>query len=203
LINHIAHAKAIDRIQPGYLNHYIAQLSQQGPNENPAQLPGVENPLYWSDAVMQDQTSFFNQMISISLALNLSHLYLDHYTKYAAFASDGKAAPINNFIGLAEWKASVKHAALNSLDCALGTAGAEALFDCVDQMPQRPAWTSYIVPEGVNIKALNKQLAQCEEDYYVGNSNLSHPRRTWTLLAGKDGSPTLLASQSAVQLSKQ
>lgn len=40
LINHIAHAKAIDRIQPGYLNHYIAQLSQQGPNENPAQLPG-------------------------------------------------------------------------------------------------------------------------------------------------------------------
>src|SRR5277367_1504283 len=37
LINHIAHAKAIDRIQPGYFSQYVADLAHEGANENPAQ----------------------------------------------------------------------------------------------------------------------------------------------------------------------
>jgi len=203
LLNHIAHAKAIDRIQPGYFRKYVAHLAQEGANENPALPPNLEDSRYWTDAVMQDQASFFNQMISITLALNLSHLYLDHCDKYAAHMSAGNSAPINNFIALAEWKASVKCATLNSLDCALATEGGEALFDCIDQMPRRPAWTGYVVPQGVNIKKLNKQLSQYEHDYYFGSATFSHPRQTWTMLAGKDGSSAPLAAQPVVQLSKQ
>jgi hypothetical protein len=203
LLNHMAHAKAIDRIQPGYFNQYVALLAQEGANDNPAPPPNLEDAHYWTDAVMQDQAGLFNQMISITLALNLSHLYLDHCGKYAARLSEGKPAPINNFIALAEWKASVKCAALNSLDCALATEGAEALFDGIDQMPRRPAWAGYIVPQGVNIKKLNQQLSQYEHDYYFASATFSHPRRTWTLAASKNSSPLQLAAQPVTPLFKQ
>ena len=42
LINHIAHAKAIDRIQRGYFSQYLARLAEQGDDENPADPPGLE-----------------------------------------------------------------------------------------------------------------------------------------------------------------
>jgi hypothetical protein len=198
LINHIAHAKAIDRIQPGYFSQYVALLSQEGAKGHPALPPNLDDSRYWTEAVMQDQTSFFNQMISINLALNLSHLYLEHYDKYAVHMADGTPAPINNFIVPEEWEDSVKYATLNSLDCALGTAGAEALFDCIDQMRLRPSWTGYIVPQGVNIKKLDTQLSQYEHEYYHGGRAFLNPRQTSPLVAGKDRTPLPLASQSLV-----
>ena len=36
LMNHIAHAKAIDRIQPGYFQTYILNLSKRGGQRRPA-----------------------------------------------------------------------------------------------------------------------------------------------------------------------
>jgi hypothetical protein len=199
LINHLAHAKAIDKIEPGYFSRYVALLSQEGANGASVPPPNLEDSRYWTDAVMQDQTSLFNQMISITLALNLSHLYLEHYDKYAAQMAAETHAPINNFIVQEEWKASVKYATLNSLDCALGTAGAEMLFDAIGQMPLRPAWTGYILPERVNIKKLNQQLTQYEQNYYYGGATFFHPRQTLTLVSAKDSPPVRLASQPVVQ----
>jgi hypothetical protein len=173
LINHVAHAKAIDRIQPGYFSQYAAQLSQQSENENPALPPNLEDSRYWTDDVMNDQAGYFNQMVGLTLAVNLSHLYLAHCDKYAAQLTDGKWAPINNFITPEEWKASVLCATLNSLDCANATAGAESLFGFIDQMPRRPAWTGYVVPPSVDIKSLNKQLTKYEYSYFHGGLKLS------------------------------
>jgi len=197
LLNHIAHAKAIDHIQPGYFNHYVAALARQHARETPIQPADLDNPIYWTDPVMQEQVNFFNQMVSITLALNLSHLYLDHYDKYAVKMTEGRSSPVNYFIGSDEWQASVKYATLNSLDCALPTEGAEALFDCIDRLPRHPTWADYILPQTVNIKKLNKQLADYEHDYYFGRPSLLHPRRSLTLVEGKDAS----SPQSLAQLS--
>jgi hypothetical protein len=168
LLNHIAHAKAIDRIRPGYFRQYVADLAQENADKNPAVPRNLNDPRYWKDDVMVEQTSLFNQMIGITLAMNLTHHYLAHYHKYAAQMPEGKWAPINNLITPNEWAASVQCAALNSLDCALATEGGKALFDLIDQMPRRPAWTGYIVPQSVNIKKLNEQLSQYERDYFRG-----------------------------------
>jgi hypothetical protein len=202
LLNHVAHAKAIDKIQPGYFHQYVAALARQGAGANPSPPPELDNARYWTDAVMQDQVNFFNQMISMTLALNLSHLYLEHYDKYAAQTADEKPFPINDFIAPNEWQASVKYAAANSLDCALPAEGAEALFDCIDQLPRHPVWADYIVPQTVNIKKLNLLLAQYEHDYYYGSPTFFHPRRTWTWVAPKDGSSAALADQPEEQPEK-
>ena len=168
LVNHIAHAKAIDRIQPGYFQQYILNLSRAADNDAPPEPPNMVDNRYWTDDVMNDQASYFNQIIGMTMALNLSHHYLGHYTKFSSQMLAGKLVPINNLLAPAEWDASVKAATLNALNCALGTDGPKALFEAIDKMPKRPAWTAFIVPPATDLKKLNKQLKKYEDDFFHG-----------------------------------
>jgi len=168
LMNHVAHAKAIDKIQPGFFEAYIKNLSRM--TAEPYVLPDMVDARYWTDDVMDDQISYFNQMTSMLMAINLSHHYLGHYTKYAAKLAnaEGQAAPINGMISPEEWAVSVKAGVHNSLDCALATEGVRALFDAIDKMPEKPAWTMYIVPKYADLKQLNTQLDHWEYDFFHG-----------------------------------
>jgi hypothetical protein len=80
----------------------------------------------------------------------------------------GKLVSINNFLTLDEWETGVRAAAVNALNCALGTEGAKALYDAIDKMPRRPAWTACIVPQNTDIKKLNKQLSKYEVAFFRG-----------------------------------
>jgi hypothetical protein len=170
LVNHICHAKAIDRVEPGYFDQYVKNVAQLCAGDALAQAPNIVNPRYWTDDVMNDQLSYFNQVIGFLTAINLSHHYLGHYAKYAAnLAAPGDtAAPINNFLTANEWEVSVRAGAVDALDCALTTDGPRALFEAIDRMPKRPAWAAYIVPQQVDIKNLNKELAAYETDFFQG-----------------------------------
>jgi hypothetical protein len=169
LINHICHAKAVDHIQPGYFDQYIKNLAEET-GGGIMQAPRIVDARYWTDDVINDQMSYFNQMIGFMMALNLSHHYLGHYTKYSSqmIGAGNKLTAINELLTPAEWEVSVRAAAVNSLDCALATDGCRALFDAIDKMPNRPAWASYIVPTRVDIKKLNKQLVHYEELFFRG-----------------------------------
>ena len=168
LVNHIAHAKAIDKIQPGYFASYVANLSKAADSDAPPEPPNMVDNRYWTEDVMNEQASFFNQIIGMTMALTLSHHYLGHYAKLSGQMLAGKLVPINNLLAPAEWDASVKAATLNALNCALGTDGPAALFDAIDKMPKRPAWTAFIVPPTTDLKKLNKQLKKYEDDFFHG-----------------------------------
>jgi hypothetical protein len=120
---------------------------------------------------MSDQASYFNQMIGMTMAMNLSHHYLGQFDKYAGVMQSGRFVPINNLLTRSEWEKGVRAAAANALNCALGTEGSKALFDAIDKMPLRPAWTAYIVPRNIDIKGLNKQLARYEIAFFRGGLN--------------------------------
>jgi hypothetical protein len=169
LLNHICHAKAADRIQPGFFDHYIKTLADTS-GDGTVQPPEIVESQYWNDEVINDQMSYFNQMIGFIVAINLSHHYLGHYDKYSSrmIGSGDKLIPINHFLTPAEWDVSVRAAAVDSLDCALATDGSRALFETIDKMPHRPPRADYIVPEGVDIKKLNNQLVRYEEDFFRG-----------------------------------
>jgi hypothetical protein len=170
LVNHICHAKAIDRVQPGYFDTYVKNVSQLYTDDAFAQAPNIVDPRFWTDDVMNDQLSYFNQVIGLLTAINLSHHYLGHYAKYAAhLAGPGDTVtPINNLLTMDEWEVSVKAGAVDTLNCALATDGPRALFEAIDRMPHRPAWAAYIVPRQVDIKKLNKELASYEIDFFHG-----------------------------------
>jgi hypothetical protein len=165
LINHIAHAKAIDHIQHGFFQQYVRNLACQTGGGAP---PNMSDPRYWKEDVMNEQMGLFNQMMGMTLAISLSHHYLGHYNKYANQMLDGKRTPINCLIDPAEWEASIRAATVNSLDCAYGTEGAIALFDAINMMGARPAWTAFILPAAANVKKLDKTLARYEADYFHG-----------------------------------
>ncbi|HWD19246.1 MAG TPA: hypothetical protein VHB20_08195 [Verrucomicrobiae bacterium] len=167
LMNHVSHAKAVDRITPGFFDSYVKTISL-GSHDH-LNLPEISEPRYWSDTVKNDQMSYFNQMVSVLMAINLSHHYLGHYAKYAEkMGASETPLPINQFLTPVEWEMSVKAGAINSCSCALATAGARALFEAIDKLPQRPSWTAYIAPPFANLQALNKELDDYEFQFYHG-----------------------------------
>ena len=170
LVNHICHAKAIDRIQPGYFDQYVENLSRLCAANPAAPLPPIVEARFWTDDVMNEQLGYFNQMMGALMAISMSHHYLGHYAKYAAkLAGAGdKIGPINNYLTPAEWNVSVKAGALDALNCALSTDGLRIIFEALDKMPVRPAWADYIAPQNTDLKKLNKEMARYEEDFFHG-----------------------------------
>ena len=193
LVNHLSHAKAIDRIQPGFFDHYVQHLAPATGNDSLSiQWPMMVDPRFWKDDILNDQASYFNQMIGMMVAINLSHHYLGHFDKYAPkMAGPGnKTIPINDLLTPEEWEESVKTGALDAMTCALRADGAMVLFDAIDKMPRRPAWTQAIVPKGANLKELNKELARYQKQFDSGRLNFSLRDKSRFRQAG-DESPLL------------
>jgi hypothetical protein len=170
MVNHICHAKAIDRIEPGYFDQYVRNVAQLSAGDPQAPAPNIVNPRFWKDDVMNDQLSYFNQVIGFLTAVNLSHHYLGHYVKYSAdlTAPGNILTPINRFLTADEWQRAVRAGAVDALDCALTTDGPRALFEAIDRMPRRPAWAAYVVPQQTDLKKLNKQLVAYETQFFQG-----------------------------------
>jgi hypothetical protein len=168
LLNHLAHAKAIDHIQPGFYQQYTLNLGRESGGGVLPDPPDMLDNRYWTDDVMNDQASYFNQMLGMTLALNLSHHYLGLFDQYSGEMLAGKLVPINNFISPGSWEAGVKAATLNCLNCAVALDGAKALFDAIDRMPRRPAWTAFVAPPAADLKKVNKQLKTYEDQYFHG-----------------------------------
>ena len=118
LMNHLAHAKAVDSIEPGFFDRYVKNISLQGGDQ--LNLPDIVDARYWTESVRNDQMSYFNQMASMLMAINLSHHYLGHYAKYGDKLprANDLMLPINQFLTHEEWESSVRAGAVNSLSCA-------------------------------------------------------------------------------------
>jgi hypothetical protein len=165
LINHIAHAKAIDRVEHGYFSKYMAALEGKGA------APAIVEDRYWTDKIINEQSGYFGQIMGWTMAINLSHYYLGQFEKHAGQLQTGAAIPINNLLSPSEWDKGVRAGAVNSLNCALGSDGAKALFDAIGKMTQRPAWADYIVPQKTNFARLDAQMATYESDFFHGRLN--------------------------------
>jgi hypothetical protein len=170
LANHICHAKAIDKIKPGFFDQYVRELARACAT-NPAAPPApIVQPAYWTVDILNDQMSYYNQMMGMMMAINMAHHYLGHYDKYAARLTGvgDKLQPINNFLTPVEWDSSVRAGTLDALNCALSTDGLRVLLDALDKMPTRPAWADFIAPEQTDLKKLNNELAGYEYDFFHG-----------------------------------
>jgi hypothetical protein len=168
LLNHLAHAKAIDRVQPGYFEQYVANVARgTGSNALP-DLPNIVDNRFWTIDVMNEQASYFNQMMGVTLAINFAYHYLGSYHQYSPRMLAGKLVPINTFIPTEDWEAGVKAGVLNCLNCAVAMDGAEALFGAIDKMPRRPAWAAFLAPPGADLKSLVTQMSKYQFMYFHG-----------------------------------
>lgn len=170
LVNYVAHARAIDRVEKGFWDKYVQFLGQDNGEQGLKQLPRLSDPKFWTEDMMNEQESNFNQMVGILLAIELSHHYLGHYQKYLDKLMDGagKPVPITNLLTESEWKDSLKAGAVNALNCGYGIDGVKALFEAFEKMPQRPAWTQYFAPKNANFKQIKKDLKRLEDNFFAG-----------------------------------
>ena len=167
LVNNVAHAKAIDRVEKGFFERYILSLSRESGEKELQPLPKVEDKRYWTFNMMNEQLSNFNQIVGEVVAIKLAHYYLGHYKKYAGKLVDanGKHVPINTLLTPEEWDDAVRYGVRNALDCGLGIDGVKALYDCIDKMPSRPYWTLHFLPENVKVSKLKKDLEKIEKKF--------------------------------------
>lgn len=170
LMNLVAHAKAIDSVQKGYFEKYILILAKESGAKELAPLPGVNDKRFWSENVLNAQKSYFNQMVGMVLGIELSHHYLGHYKKYVDKLENpnGKPVPINNLLTPTEWDESLKAGVKSALECGFGVDGLKALYDAINKMPQRPAWTAYFLPQNTKVDKIKKDLEKLEKKFFAG-----------------------------------
>lgn len=172
LINQISHAKAISESDRGYFKRYMIELSSvtgESPLPSLSKLPSRDA---WSLDTVNRQVSHFNQMMGALIAIDRSHHYLGHYKKYAdeMKTSSGQPKPINQFLSKREWRAAVLRGARNALDCGLGVDGLKALFEGIDDMPKRPSWTVYFLPEKAKVSKITRDLDKLEKNFFLAKS---------------------------------
>jgi hypothetical protein len=170
LVNYFSHARAIDKIERGYLQRYIAQLGQEvGSGAVPAP-PGLNNPRYWADDVMNEQISNFSQISAVMIGSKLAHHYLGHYRRYAGQLVDqgGHLVPINLMLTASEYEDAIKAGVRNALDCGFGVEGIKSLIDAIEKMPQKPVWTADIFPAKVKASKLKRDLEKQEKIFFAG-----------------------------------
>ena len=170
LVNNVAHAKAIDRIQKKYFENYVLSLAQESGDKELKELPNITDKRYWTDEMMNDQVSNFNQIVGVVVGTKLAHYYLGHYKKYESklFTADGKPVPINTLLTPEEWEEALRYGVANSIKCGLGIEGVTALFECIDKMPKRPEWTLYFMPEKVKLSRIKSEMKKIEKKILSG-----------------------------------
>ncbi len=170
LVNNVAHAKAIDRIERGYFKDYILSLSRENGDRPLQPLPRISDPRFWTDRMMNEQQSNFNQIVGGVIGSKLALYYLGHYQKHRGQLQlgerNGKPLPINTVLTLDDWDDALQHGVNNALSCGYGVEGIKAFFECIGKMPSRPGWTLYFLPAAVNVAKANKEMEKLEKKFF-------------------------------------
>jgi len=166
LMNFISHAKAIDADSRGFLAKSMARLATDAAFPD-LRAGGARDT--WSFATMNRQASHFNQMAGALIAIDLAHFSLGHYQKYASQLAGAQGQPIsiNSFVTPAEWREAVLKGAQSALDCGLAVDGLKVLFESIDNMPSRPPWTIFLMPSGVKVGKLNRELDSIQRKAFL------------------------------------
>jgi hypothetical protein len=171
LVNHVAHAKAIDRIQKGYFQKYVVQLSGETGQKELKPLPDDSNSKYWSEDMLNEQQSNFNSIVGIVTGIKLAHHILGHFDKYKdqAMEKDGKpGVPINDLITDKEWEDAYKKGLAISLKGGCSIEGVIPFYEAFDKMQVRPPWAVYFLPNKVKFSKMKKDFEKYQKMFFDG-----------------------------------
>ena len=171
LVNHVAHAKAIDRKEKNYFNRYAEMLAQETGAQPLRSLPEVGNARYWTEEMLNEQQSNFNSIVGMVVGMKLANHYLGHYDKYRAKLNEeekGQAVPINNLLTRAEWEEAFRHGVRNALRAGCMTEGVIPFFEAFDRMKKRPAWAGHFLPDGVKFSSMRKEMERMQRLFLEG-----------------------------------
>lgn len=170
LVNHVAHAKAIDKIQKGYFQKYINALALETGERELKPLPDDTNPKFWTEQMLNEQQSNFNSIVGMVTSIKLAHHLLGHYDKYKdqIAEKDGKPGiPINEVITDKEWEDAYKKGLIISLKGGCFIEGVVPFYEAFDKMPARPSWAVNFLPNRVKFGGKMKKDFEKTQDKFL------------------------------------
>jgi hypothetical protein len=173
LVNHLAHAKAIDRLEKGYFARYIDQLSRETGEMSLKPLPNDSNPAYWTEDMLNEQLSNFNSIVGTVVGIKLAHHYLGHYEKYKDRLEDanGKAVPINTLLTPKEWDDAFNKGVRNALNAGCTTEGVIPFYEAFDKMKNKPQWVTYFLPDFAKVPKMKKDMERLQRKFFAGEAD--------------------------------
>ncbi len=168
LANHLCHAQAIEKAQPGFFTNYVAKLAAAYGADPAAAPPPIVGEKFWTEDIMADQAGYFAGMTGMILAMNMAHHYEGHCRKYLPKISSDDPRVYKDLLTKGEWDTAVKAGVVNALKLALPADGVKILFDAIQKFPTRPGWTCWIAPKSANFKRLGAKVASLQSDFYNG-----------------------------------
>lgn len=166
LVNHVAHAKAIDRREKNYFDRYIEILAAETGVQPLRPLPEVDNAKYWTEEMLNEQQSNFNSIVGLVVGMKLANHYLGHHEKYKTKLVEGGL--INNLLTPAEWEETFRHGVRNAVRAGCMTEGSAPFFEAFDKMKKRPAWTAHFLPDKTKFSPLRKEMESIQRRYLAG-----------------------------------
>lgn len=171
LVNHVAHAKAIDKIQKGYFLKYVSQLMTETGEKELRPLPDEGNSKFWTEEMLNEQQSNFNSIVGIVVAIKIAHHTLGHFDKYKdqLIEKDGqKPRAIENLITDKEWEDAYKEGLFTALNAGCFTEGVIPFYEAFDKMPVRPPWAVYFLPPHAKFAKMKKDFVKFQDDFLAG-----------------------------------
>ena len=170
LANQVSYARARNSSTKGYFDQFIQNLAKESGEQALTEPAELTDRTRWTLQLSNDQLTQFNQIVATVIAMDLAHHYLGHYQKYKSRLTNAQGQPIalNSLLTAEEWEDAAIAGALNALDCSIATDGIRTLFECIEKMPQRPAWTIFFMPESVDSRRLQKRLSKLEKGFFRG-----------------------------------
>lgn len=165
LVNHVAHAQAINKKRKGYFARYIQSLETASDSIPP--LPERENPEFWTDSMLNEQLSNFNSIVGIVVGIKLSQHYLGLYGKYEnrLKGSDGEPLPLNNLLTQEEWEQSYRRGLANAMNASCMTEGFLPFCEAISQMKTPPSWVGDFFPQGIRFDVMRKDMVKLQRKF--------------------------------------
>lgn len=159
LVNHIAHAEAIDRIERNYFERYFEMLAKQN---NVLPLPDGKNARFWTEEVLNEQQSNFNSIVGFVVGMKLANHYLGHYDKYKEKLEE---TAINNLLSDDEWNAAFRAGLHNALRAGCMFEGVVPFFAALDTIKKRPAWAGHFLPDRLKFSRFRREMEQMQKQF--------------------------------------
>jgi hypothetical protein len=156
LANHIARACAVDRVQRGYLKHYIQSLSHETGQTRVQPPAATRHPKAQSSDMQNEQSSHFNQIVGAIVAIQMARL------------QPGQSGPAGGMTAPAEFQRAVTAGIRIALDCGVGVDGVKAFWACLDALPEKPAWAGEFLPANIKLGQLKRELDRMEKKFFAG-----------------------------------
>lgn len=173
LVNQIAHARAIDRSMPGFSQRYAQILAQQGASGTVPAAADVSRAACWTDDVLNEQRSNFNQIFGVLIGIQLSHHATGVCDRHAPelLSLPESLRSLNAVIKPPEWQKAVSIGVQSALASGYGVDGFLGLCDFVDRMPVKPDWAVQAYPPFAKSKEIRKELDAMERKFFSGKRN--------------------------------